>query len=149
MGKFSEEDKQRIKDLRTSGKSYRYISREFKANWKSVYLVVNPDTKTRYMSKEYESRYSAEWQNKRRILAINLLGGCCVRCGMSDFRCLQIDHIVSCGRNNRESGSKIYRAIVNNTEEAKTRYQILCANCNWIKKYENKENINNIRYSLY
>ena len=33
------------------------------------------------------------WHHNRRVRAFEKLGSKCVRCGESDFRCLQIDHI--------------------------------------------------------
>lgn len=75
--------------------------------------------------------------------AIKLLGGKCVRCGFSDIRALQIDHVNGGGRKElREFGqwntySKVYALAVEG--KAFGIYQVLCANCNWIKRHENKE----------
>lgn len=72
---------------------------------------------------------------------IKALGGKCVKCGFLDIRALQIDHIK--GGGNKEMKLKgyktIYYEIIKNPESMKDRYQVLCANCNWIKRYENKE----------
>jgi 5-methylcytosine-specific restriction endonuclease McrA len=67
---------------------------------------------------------------------IEKLGGKCVRCGFSDRRALHIDHKVPCGSHNRESWLDLHKKILNGSDE----FQILCANCNDIKKYEEKEN---------
>ena len=77
----------------------------------------------------------------------SLLGNKCSRCRFEDKRALQLDH-VKCdafleykhGRHERKMGPRAYyslvlKSILNN----EGRYQILCANCNWIKRYENKE----------
>ena len=83
---------------------------------------------------------------ERRIELLNFLGGKCVKCGFSDWRTLQIDHINGGGtRENKESGNNLYQhytRIKKNPE----KYQLLCANCNWIKKYENNEVKPNIKY---
>lgn len=73
-----------------------------------------------------------------RVRAINKLGGVCIRCSFSDIRALQIDHINGDGTIERKSLSpcKLYKLALNNP----TKYQVLCANCNWIKRVENKEN---------
>jgi hypothetical protein len=68
-----------------------------------------------------------------------LLGNKCCKCGFSDSRALQIDHIY--GRGNEENkkwgGSSTYfKHIIEINGDG---YQILCANCNWIKRYENCE----------
>lgn len=77
-----------------------------------------------------------------RELAIQALGRLCVSCGFSDVRALQIDHI-------NGGGCKEKKVIRNNTNyhlmvtesviKGEGKYQLLCANCNWIKRVENKE----------
>lgn len=67
----------------------------------------------------------------------------CVRCGFNDLRALQIDH--KNGRGTEEYKGvknnilKMYRFYLKNPELAKESLQVLCANCNWIKKSENRE----------
>lgn len=79
-----------------------------------------------------------------RLRAIEKLGGCCssptcaVPGGMADSRALQFDHIAGGGRrrqSNGENGHRIVRAIL----DGSTEFQLLCANCNWIKKNELRE----------
>lgn len=56
--------------------------------------------------------------------------------GCTDFRCLQVDHVHDDGNIERSLGlytEKMYRRVINDTEG---RYQLLCSNCNWIKKYQ-------------
>lgn len=72
------------------------------------------------------------------------LGGKCVRCGFDDPRALQIDHIngnAKDDQNNRHQygGIRIFRLRKMSDEELRSTYQLLCANCNWIKRSENKE----------
>lgn len=62
----------------------------------------------------------------------------CARCGFSDFRALQLDHVLGDGGKERAGRKKINRAIVRGQIDI-SRYQVLCANCNWIKRYENNE----------
>mgnify|MGYP001601059596 CR=1 FL=1 len=66
-----------------------------------------------------------------------LFGNKCVRCEFSDSRALQIDHIAGGGSMDRTNGS-YYRMLVL-SEKARSKVQLLCANCNWIKKVENNE----------
>jgi len=76
---------------------------------------------------------------KARLFA--LLGKSCVRCGFSDPRALQVDHINGCleARDSQgRSGRSLYKRIVQG-KVSHHEFQILCANCNWIKKFENKE----------
>ena len=66
----------------------------------------------------------------------------CVFCDFSDIRALQIDHINGGGnREYRKFGSySVYLYYVKNPEKAKKMLQIVCANCNWIKRHELNEN---------
>lgn len=80
--------------------------------------------------------------------AFAALGGKCLRCGFTDERALQIDHVNGGGskehHRRQKNGamwrriclSKYYRLVVNDTTG---KYQLLCANCNWIKRTENGE----------
>jgi hypothetical protein len=72
---------------------------------------------------------------------LELLGGRCVRCGLSDIRALQIDHINGHGSKELHKKGNIttYRQYMANPNLAKSQLQVLCANCNWIKRAENKE----------
>lgn len=72
---------------------------------------------------------------------LDTLGRRCVRCGYSeDSRALQIDHVRSNGAQERAeivtraSSMQYYLHMLDNLHTGD--YQILCANCNVIKKYE-------------
>lgn len=69
--------------------------------------------------------------------ALGALGWACVRCSFSDPRTLQIDHRNGGGSRERAKIGQhgIYRRVLRHPED----YQLLCANCNWIKRYENGE----------
>lgn len=72
----------------------------------------------------------------------SLLGEKCVRCGFSDKRALQFDHINGGGSKEDESGltgQKQLNYYVKNPEIAKKTLQVLCSNCNWIKRHEQNE----------
>jgi hypothetical protein len=73
-----------------------------------------------------------------RKTAFDILGGYkCNLCGFDDPRALQIDHINNDGHEKRqgyrESGEILYNKII---ETNGAGFQVLCANCNWIKKAE-------------
>jgi hypothetical protein len=88
----------------------------------------------------YHNRlHSTHSLEKRRLAFLTAMGGKCIQCGFSDWRALQVDHVHGGGSAERKalkSNSKAFYAKVLANPEA---YQLLCANCNWIKKYENKE----------
>lgn len=78
----------------------------------------------------------------RRLAILDLLGKECVWCGFDDWRGLQIDHINGggCADIKRFGRPKsMYKYYLNNPDEARAILQILCANCNQIKKYTHDE----------
>lgn len=85
-----------------------------------------------------------EWRFELREKAINKLGGKCCKCGYYDHRALQIDHINGGGSKELKSMSR--STYLNKIIKGETKaYQLLCANCNWIKRYENNEVKNQYR----
>ena len=101
----------------------------------------------RLYSREYYRRFPAPYKARaverahaQRRLAIGVLGGKCVSCGMSDERVLQFDHING-GGSKEMRGRRSHRATM--TKEiisgARSDIQLLCANCNWIKRWEKHE----------
>jgi len=79
------------------------------------------------------------YRDKSRSKLLVLLGDKCVRCGFTDKRALQIDHIDNDGyieRRQYKDYRDIYKNYYNNPKLAKQKIQILCSNCNWIKKHE-------------
>lgn len=77
-----------------------------------------------------------------KLEIIEMLGGKCVRCGYKDYRALQIDHIKSGGSKERKSYNNpilYYKMILESIKNNERKFQLLCANCNWIKKHDNKE----------
>jgi hypothetical protein len=76
-------------------------------------------------------------QAKLRMSVIEKLGGKCISCGFSDSRALQVDHKYGGGTADRKctSWSKRYRDILAGDPTC----QLLCANCNWIKRDEHGE----------
>ncbi len=86
--------------------------------------------------------------NARRVAysihkqCLNKYGSICNRCGFTDIRALQIDHVNGGGakeiRSFRKQWRKYYRMVL---ADQTGKYQVLCANCNWIKKSENKEGV--------
>ena len=79
--------------------------------------------------------------HKKRKEVVDLLGGKCKRCGFDDMRALQIDHIKGGGYKeikNIHSRERI-RLVKESIKNNENKYQLLCANCNWIKRYEDKQ----------
>lgn len=91
----------------------------------------------------HNRQWRREYRAKIRSRTFLVLGSKCVRCGFADSRALQIDHIN--GGGNQElsydrGGEGYYLKIVKEVESGNNqKYQLLCANCNWIKRCENNE----------
>ncbi len=81
---------------------------------------------------------------RRREALEQASGGVCVRCGFSDIRALQFDHIDGGGskaRNGRPFDTR-FGSYIQYLKYASTHpdeFQVLCANCNWIKRWEKGE----------
>lgn len=112
----------------------REINLDIKRLKQREYRLKNPN-------KVRESQRLSKLKTKKEIHKI--LGGKCVKCGFSDERALQIDHIEGGGyveRKNYSTNPKAYyKNILETIKNNKTKYQLLCANCNWIKRFENNE----------
>lgn len=89
---------------------------------------------------ESKSKYDKKiWANLRNAL-LEKFGNKCVKCDFLDQRALHIDHVKGGGAKDKKRFScsrKYYTYLLN--EGSKYDYQILCANCNMIKKFENLE----------
>lgn len=95
-------------------------------NWR---VNVSPSTRNEYRRK---------WFKKVKSEVLVLLGGKCVRCGYDDIRALEVDHINGDGKFDRHrTGTSLYYFYRKNIGSG--RFQVLCANCNCIKRAENQE----------
>lgn len=103
----------------------------------------NPENRAKITKRtnEYLKKRRAELRSK----LFEILGGAkCVKCGYSDSRALQFDHVNGGGRQETKGdyNGNLYGYLlkyVNNPELAKSTFQVLCSNCNWIKRHENNE----------
>lgn len=117
-----------IEDYQKTG-SYAQTARNLSISRQRAYRAVNPN-------------YASYWYERTRTLraqGIEKLGGKCIKCGFSDVRALQFDHINGGGKKEMKKKNAMarYLEVVNDNG---TKYQLLCANCNWIKRVENGEN---------
>lgn len=100
------------------------------------------------IAKEYYQKNKIEIQIKQgtrgkaiRTAIRKLLGDKCNTCGFNDVRALQIDHVNGGGNKLRKQyGEMVHnRMILESLINGSKDYQLLCANCNWIKRHTNKE----------
>ena len=84
-------------------------------------------------------------RRERRKEIFEFLGNKCTNCLMSDARVLQIDHINGNGSKERIAvgygnfQTHQWHMFKKNPVDFRTRHQLLCANCNWIKRIEKQE----------
>jgi len=136
---------------------YPARSRYYKRIWARVKSGVH--NQVRFLTfdrKQYQSDYNKRSEIKQartdrnletKLLLFSYLGGKCVKCGYDDHRALQLDHIKGNGSKTRkESGLhknriKYYNYLLQNPSYTLEEIQLLCANCNWVKRYENNEGV--------
>lgn len=86
--------------------------------------------------------YHANWHREVRRKLIEFLGGKCEDCGFSDSRALQLDHVNGKGlreyKKYKGNNTRLYRDVIEGILPRK-EYQLLCSNCNWIKRSERDE----------
>jgi hypothetical protein len=81
--------------------------------------------------------YTGQRQRLLRQQVLTLLGGKCAECGFFDESVLQIDHVQGKRGIKEPTGPQMYAKILRNGD--KQNYQLLCPNCNWIKRHTNAE----------
>jgi len=94
-------------------------------------------------------RYYKKEATRVKAEIYKLLGGQCsnpFNLNHGDFltiiECLQIDHVNGNGREEREKFSnytEMTKYILKQIQNGSKDYQLLCSNCNWIKRHKNKE----------
>jgi hypothetical protein len=88
-------------------------------------------------------RRNGSTSRRCRIALIELLGGKCVNCDYDkDVRALYVDHVNGGGRKERLGFKYLlafYRYYLNSPEIAREKLQVLCANCNAIKRDDERE----------
>lgn len=126
----------------TSSKRCEVCQKKYRKNYQ------REKDKERHIRMPDKVRQEKRNQARKRAITLRsivhqLLGNQCVRCGYNDGRALQVDHINGDGfidRAKRFSATSYYLYVIKEIENKTKRYQLLCANCNWIKRHENGEN---------
>lgn len=121
--------------VNTRKRNYHRLSK--RKIWVKEYYELNKD-KILKQQQKHSKENRVIWRKK----IFNLLGGeMCKKCGFDDYRALQIDHVNGGGlkayKNDHRLRKPMYYFRV--IEKDINSYQVLCANCNWIKRSENNE----------
>src|SRR3990167_1809885 len=118
--------------------------REFSRKYNKKYI-----SKNRKRLLEKVKLWQKKCRLKRKSKIMSLLGNKCVNHLRNygnqgdDIRVLQIDHVNGGGTKEiskwRSNSMGYYKYIIENFSNLNGKYQLLCSNCNWIKRYEKKE----------
>ena len=121
------------------GRKHGRRNKLFRSKKKRHNCDISERTKYRETHSREFKKYEDFENQELRKMAMMLLGNKCERCGIRDYRVLQIDHVYGGGTIERRNiGPRgIYIKIL---ESNGYGYQILCANCNTIKRDECQEN---------
>ena len=128
---------QEIKDIvKEKVKEKKRHKRRYK---KHKVMYQDRELKRYYEHRKERTKTVRSHYKKLRMLILNKFGNKCVKCGFSDPRALQVDHIHGGGCKDQKSRSNYLGFLKEVLEDTKGRFQVLCANCNWIKRMENHE----------
>ena len=96
--------------------------------------------RTKDSRREFNTRRNREKWRELKNKIFDKYGGKCVKCGIDDFRVLQIDHVNGGGRQEfKQYTTGYYQYYKRVLSDDTGKYQLLCANCNWIKRWEEVE----------
>jgi len=123
------------------GYAKKYTETEHWKEWHRKYVAGEVATEYR---RKYNSLRSDKWKDERiarRNETLDKMGGKCTKCDVNDYRVLQIDHINGDGKRERNlmNRREYYANVLKSFLAGEGRYQLLCCNCNWIKRVEMKE----------
>ena len=91
--------------------------------------------------KKYFKKQNRKWKQKLKITIMELYGGKCACCGEDGLPFLTMDHINNDGKKDREKfgsyGMYVHMRdlFYKDKNEALSKYQILCWNCNMGKQH--------------
>jgi hypothetical protein len=115
---------------------------------KALKSILRQDYNTKLMAEnrklypEYYKQIAAGNRERTKARVFLLYGNQCDKCGFNDPRALQLDHKSrpegACSTEHHIHAQELCRAILSGKENW-LNYQLLCANCNWIKRHVNNE----------
>lgn len=133
-------------------KEYKEKNRKRLTEYQHSWYLKNKERllgKNKEYLKDYQIKNRAKllittklYKKKLRDATIAGLGGQCIECGFNDIRALQIDHINGGGVKEfkeRKYKGDYNKQVLQSFLNKENKYQLLCANCNWIKRSINNE----------
>jgi hypothetical protein len=144
----STKDNLKIITKRQKSREWKLRNKKRVSEYNKQYYKENQDYEIQ-RAREYRIKNIEQhnnWSKTRTLyfknIIYDILGRKCVRCGYDDdIDCLQLDHINGNGRKQRGSKSirNFYCYYASNHDIIKSDLQILCVNCNWLKRLEDRE----------
>lgn len=135
----------REKDLAGEREKAAAYMREWRAKNPDRAREISRAGNEKYVSKNPATRRKSarDYNARRRAETVEFYGGKCVRCGFADIRALHVDHINGGGKKERDAGRhglfELWKITKDDPVMARATFQLLCANCNSIKRHENYE----------
>ena len=130
---------------RNYNKNYRHTHPKYR---KKIYAY-NKDYRNKHIEDCRKNLRKSERKRRQFIKneILKLLGNQCInpygehKEPYTNILALQIDHINGGGNKARKkvNVTKFYLDILKEIQNGSKDYQLLCANCNWIKRFKNKE----------
>lgn len=148
--KLAQQNKQRrldnIEVYKERDKKYYLEHLEQKLKYQVEWRLNHIEQHKEYCKEHYQNnRISRDLstkaeERKLRIRLFKILGGAkCKYCPCQIYQCLHFDHVNGNGGKDRikhKSNHTVWRYYVNNPELTKRELQVLCANCNYIKRWK-------------
>lgn len=90
---------------------------------------------------------NADLAARQRAQLVDALGGCCATCGFTNPLALQVDHVNGNGNAHRRALNSHSRTLLRLATESPSAFQLLCANCNNIKRIVMGEHVGERKYA--
>lgn len=140
--KLPEEKKQQIRNKIRENNNLRYRNLSPEEKEKQLIKMRQRNSNLTKEQRAYENLRTKQIREKRKQEVISHYSNGtmkCFKCGYQDIRALSIDHINGGGRKQIRTirKTRFYDWIVKNNYPS--GLQVLCMNCQFIKKIENKE----------
>lgn len=150
---YQEHKTECLKTMKIYAENHKDAIRKYIADYRRTRYKNDPEWKERL---DKISRESAKRRYQKIVVEIKtILGNKCANSNCPiprdklDPRALQIDHIHGHGNKQRKaymnksnhsiSSYNYYRDVLKEIKFGSKEYQLLCAYCNWLKRYENRE----------
>lgn len=116
-------------------KQYYEKNKDFVKKQRMKYYEKNKD-----FCQSFMRNYNKNRRARIRSIILWYFGYHCSKCGYNaDPRALQLDHINGGGSQEQKALGPISAYYYKKPQELFEKFQLLCANCNYIKRHENNE----------